>query len=106
MTRHKHAQTGLVTPQLPQLLLTAVLRAFAMLVHIVASTFRMKARRSSVNATPTMPLDLPERKTDTQSQETSPAAQRRSPDSPHPEQRSSAARPSKDERVLTIASHK
>ncbi len=41
MTRHKHAQTGLGTPQLPQLLLTAVLRAFAMLVQSVVSTFQM-----------------------------------------------------------------
>ena len=41
MTRHKHAHTGLVTPQLPQLLLTAALRVFAMLVQSVASTFQM-----------------------------------------------------------------
>ena len=41
MTRHKHAQTGLVTPQLPQQWLTAVLRAFAMLVLNVVSTFQM-----------------------------------------------------------------
>ena len=41
MTRHKHAHTGLVTPQLPQQWLTAVLRAFAMLVQSVVSTFQM-----------------------------------------------------------------
>ena len=70
MTRHKHAHTGLVTPQLPQQWLTAALRLFAMLVHNVASTFRMKQRRRLVNATPTMPLDLPERTNDTQAKET------------------------------------
>ncbi|HOY76771.1 MAG TPA: hypothetical protein PLN33_03125, partial [Hyphomonadaceae bacterium] len=77
---HEHrktAQTGLGTPQLPQLWLTAVLRVFAMLVHHVASTFRMKARRCSVNATPTMPHNLPARTTDTH-QETN-AAQQSSP---------------------------
>ncbi len=75
-----------------------------MLVLRVASTFRMKARRSSVNATPTMPPDLPERTTDTQPKETTPAVQHDSPNSAHPEQRSFAARPSKDERVLTTVS--
>ncbi len=105
MTRHKHAQTGLVTPQLPQLLLTAVLRAFAMLVLHVASTLQMLCRREAVNATQPTPADLPQAKTDTQQQEPTPAAQHRSPPySAHPEQRSSAARPSKDERVLTTVS--
>ena len=41
MTRHKHAHTGLVTPQLPQQWLTAALRAFTMLVQSVVSTFQM-----------------------------------------------------------------
>ena len=77
MTRHKHAQTGLGTPQPRQLWLTAVLRAFAMLVLNVASTFRMKARRSPVNATPTTPLNLPQRTTDTHQETT--AAQQSSP---------------------------
>ena len=101
MTRHKHAQTGLVTPQLPQLLLTAVLRAFAMLVHIVASTLQMIRRRPAVNGTCQMPQPLPQAKSDTQHQEPTPAAQHRSPpQSAHAEQRSYAARPSKHERVL------
>jgi len=65
MTRHKHAHTGLVTPQLPQLLLTAVLRAFAMLVHYVVSTFQMIRRPDRVNATRAMPTVLPRAKTDT-----------------------------------------
>jgi len=69
MTRHKHAQTGLVTPQLPQLLLTAALRAFAMLVHYVASTLQMIRRHARVNATRAMPTVLPRAKTDTQQQE-------------------------------------
>ncbi len=104
MTRHKHAQTGLVTPQLPQLLLTAALRMLAMLVHIVASTLQMIRRRTRVNATRATPTDLPRAKTDTQSKETN-AVQQDSPTSAHPEQRSSAARPSKHERVLTAVSH-
>ena len=81
MTRHKTAQTGLGTPQLPQLLLTAVLRAFAMLVLHVASTFRMIRRRPAVNATRQMPAALPQAKTDTHSQETN-AAQQGSPTTP------------------------
>ena len=47
-----------------------MLRAFAMLVHIVASTLQMIRRRPVVNATRQMPTDLPQAKTDTQSQET------------------------------------
>jgi len=54
-----------------------MLRAFVELVLNVASTFRMKARRSPVNATPTTLLDLPQRTTDTH-QETN-AAQQSSP---------------------------
>ena len=73
MTRHKHAQTGLVTPQLPQLLLTAVLRAFAMLVHYVASTLQMIRRREVVNATQPTPTVLPRMTNDT-IKETQPVA--------------------------------
>jgi len=51
-----------------------MLRAFVELVLNVASTFRMKARRVPVNATPTTPLDLPQRTTDTH-QETNAAQQ-------------------------------
>ena len=69
MTRHKHAQTGLGIPQLPQLFLTAVLRVFAMLVHYVASTLQMIRRHARVNATRAMPTVLPRAKTDTQQQE-------------------------------------
>jgi hypothetical protein len=78
-----------------------VLRAFAMLVHHVASTFRMKARRSSVNATPTMPRNLPARTTDTHQETT--AAQQSSPIALI--LRSAAKlRVSKDEGVLTTPS--
>ncbi len=104
MTRHKHAQTGLGIPQLPQHWLTAALRMLAMLVLHVASTLQMKDRRASVNATPTTPLDLPRAKTDTQSKETEIAVQHDSLTSAHAEQRSYAARPSKHERVLTTLS--
>ncbi len=70
MTRHKHAQTGLVTPQLPQLLLTAVLRAFAMLVLNVASTFQMKQLHPKRDwHTPDDEAALPRVKADTQQQE-------------------------------------
>ncbi len=65
MTRHKHAQTGLVTPQLPQQWLTAVLRAFAMLVLNVASTLQMIRRHDRVNATRAMPTVLPRVTSDT-----------------------------------------
>ena len=73
MTRHKHAQTGLVTPQLPQQWLTAVLRAFAMLVHYVASTLQMIRRREVVNATQPTPTVLPRMTNDT-IKETQPVA--------------------------------
>ena len=103
MTRHKHAQTGLVTPQLPQLLLTAVLRAFAMLVHYVVSTLQMIRRPDRVNATRAMPAVLPRAKTDT-TKETVAVPH----DSPLALILSSTlrVRPSKDEGVLTNASHK
>ena len=65
MTRHKHAQTGLVIPQLPQQWLTAVLRAFAMLVLNVASTLQMIRRHDRVNATRAMPTVLPRVTSDT-----------------------------------------
>jgi len=70
MTRHKHAQTGLVTPQLPQHWLTAALRMLAMLVLHVASTLQMIRRREAVIGTQPMPTDLPQAKTDPQSKET------------------------------------
>jgi len=105
MTRHKHAHTGLVTPQLPQLLLTAALRMLAMLVHYVVSTLQMICRREAVSATQPTPTDLPKAKTDTQSKETNLAVQ---PDSPIALILSStqSVRPSKDEGVLTSASYK
>ncbi len=70
MTRHKHAQTGLGTPQLPRLWLTAALRAFAMLVLNVASTLQMIRRRDAVIGTQPTPTDLPRAATDTQPKET------------------------------------
>ena len=105
MTRHKHAHTGLVTPQLPQHWLTAALRMFAMLVLNVASTLQMICRRTRVNATRAAPAALPKAKTDTQSKETPSAVQPDSLQSAHPEQARYAGRPSKDERVLTEASY-
>ncbi|RYZ06580.1 MAG: hypothetical protein EON61_13740 [Alphaproteobacteria bacterium] len=107
MTRHKHAHTGLVTPQLPQHWLIAVLRVFAMLVHLVASTLQMTRRRAPVIGTQDMPTRLPRETTDTQSTETTPATEHSSPThSAHPEQARYAGRPSKDERVLTEACQK
>ena len=106
MTRHKHAHTGLVTPQLPQLLLTAALRMLAMLVLNVASTFQMKQLHPKRDwHTPDDEAALPRMKTDTLKEQQ--AAQHRSSlKSAHGEQRSFAARPSNHERVLTAASHK
>ncbi|RYZ00789.1 MAG: hypothetical protein EON61_17345 [Alphaproteobacteria bacterium] len=102
MTRHKHAHTGLVTPQLPQHWLTAALRLAAMLVLNVASTLQMICRRRPVIDTQATPTDLPKAKTDTQPKERKPAAKHSSPtQSAHPEQGSFAARPSKDERDTT-----
>jgi hypothetical protein len=82
MTRHKHAQTGLVTPPLPQHWLTATLRVFAMLVHLVASTLQMICRREAVNVTQPTPTDLPQAKTDTQSQKANNAVQQDNPTTP------------------------
>ena len=112
MTRHKHAHTGLGTPQLPQLLLTAVLRMLAMLVLHVASTLQMICRRSPVIGTLAMPTDLPRAKTDTQSKETPPAAAHSSPialilrDRRHTVRTAEIPRAivSKDEGVLTTLS--
>jgi len=104
MTRHKRAQTGLVTPQLPQHLLTAVLRAFAMLVRYVASTLQMKQLPPKRDwHTHDDEAALPRMMSDTFKDNH--AAQHRSPpalilSSTH------SVRPSKDEGVLTRASHK
>jgi hypothetical protein len=70
MTRHKTAQTGLGTPQPRQLWLTAVLRAFAMLVLNVASTLQMIRRRAAVMGTQPTPAVLPRAKTDTHQETT------------------------------------
>ena len=101
MTRHKTAQTGLGTPQLPQLLLTAALRAFAMLVLNVASTLQMIRRRDAVIGTQPTPTDLPRAKADTHQETT--AAQQSSPIALILSSARSA-RPSKDEGVLTTPS--
>ena len=69
MTRHKHAQTGLVTPSPLDRWIDATLCVFAMLVHYVASTLQMIRRHDRVNATRAMPVVLPRAKTDTQQQE-------------------------------------
>ena len=66
MTRHKHTHTGLVTPSLPQLLLTAMLHLFAMLVSSVASTLQMTRRRLAAEChSDVTPADLPRETTDT-----------------------------------------
>jgi hypothetical protein len=79
MTRHKTAHIGLITPSPLDHWINATLRMLAMLVLHVASTLKMIRRREPVNATQAMPAALPQAKTDTQSQETPPAAQHRSP---------------------------
>ncbi len=105
MTRHKHAQTGLVTPSPLDHWIDATLHVLAMLVLNVASTLQMLCRREAVNATQPMPTDLPQAKTDTQPKETEVAVQQGSPpQSAHAEQARFASRPSKHERVLTTPS--
>ena len=75
-----------------------------MLVLNVASTLQMLCRRDAVNVTQPTPTDLPRAKTDTQHQETTPAAKHRSPIALI--LRSAAKlRVSKDEGVLTTLSH-
>ncbi len=103
MTRHKHAHTGLVTPSPLDRWIDATLRAFAMLVHYVVSTLQMIRRPDRVNATRAMPAVLPRAKTDTTKETV--AVPR---DSPLALILSSTlrVRPSKDEGVLTNASHK
>ena len=104
MTRHKHAQTGLGTPQLPQLLLTAVLRAFAMLVHYVVSTLQMKQLPPKRDwHTHDDEAALPRVTTDTLKENS--AAQHRSRIALILSS-TLRVRPSKDEGVLTNASHK
>ncbi len=103
MTRHKHAHTGLVTPQLPQLLLIAVLRMLAMLVLNVVATVQMIRRRGPVIGTQAMPSALPRETHDTlKEQTTAPQSS-----SPVALMVSSAAklRVSKHEGVLTAVSH-
>ena len=102
MTRHKHTHTGLVTPQLPQLWLTAVLHVFAMLVSNVCSTLQMIRRRQAVNATRATPPVLPRETSDTCKEPK--AAQHRSP--PALMLRSAAKlRVSKHAGVLNTVSH-
>jgi hypothetical protein len=104
MTRHRHAQTGLVTPSPLDRWIDATLRVLAMLVLNVASTFQMKQLRPKRDwHTPDDEAALPRMKTDTHKEQH--AAQHRSSlNSAHGEQRSSAARPSNHERVLTAPS--
>ena len=71
MTRHKHTHTGLVTPQLPQLWLIAVLRVLAMLVQNVVSTLQMNRLHPKRDwHTPDDEAALPRVKTAPQHQET------------------------------------
>ena len=102
-TRHKHAHTGLVTPQLPQLLLTAALRLIAMLVLNVAATLQMIRRRGPVIGTQAMRSALPRETHDTfKEQQAAPQSS-----SPIALMLRSAAklRVSKHEGVLTTMSH-
>jgi len=98
MTRHKHAQTGLVTPSPLDRWIDAMLRVLAMLVRNVASTLPMIRRRPPVKATQAMPAGLPRVKTDTIKEQA--AAPQSSPIALILSSAQSA-RPSKDEGVLT-----
>ncbi len=104
MTRHKHTHTGLVTPSLPQRLLTAMLQLFAMLVSSVSSTLQMTRRRLAAEChSDVTPAGLPRETSDTH-QETEPAAQHRSPIALMLSSTQSV-RPSKHEGALTPVSH-
>jgi hypothetical protein len=105
MTRHRHAQTGLVTPSPLDRWIDATLRMLAMLVLNVAATLQMIVRRGPVIGTQPMPSDLPRETRDTQKEQHA-AQHRSSPNSAHGEQRSFAARPSNHERVLTAPSRR
>ena len=103
MTRHKHAQTGLVTPSPLDRWIEATLRAFAMLVHYVASTLQMKQLPPKRDwHTPDDEAALPRMTTDTFKDNH--AAQHRSPPALILSSAQSV-RPSKDEGVLTTMSH-
>ena len=65
MTRHKHAQTGLVIPSPLDRWIDATLRVLAMLVLNVAATLQMIRRRGPVIGTQAMPSDLPRETHDT-----------------------------------------
>ncbi len=78
MTRHKHAQTGLVTPSPLDHWIDAMLRVLVMLVSNVASTLQMIRRPDRVNATRATPAVLPRDASDT-IKEYHLAAQHRSP---------------------------
>ncbi|RYY93086.1 MAG: hypothetical protein EON61_25475, partial [Alphaproteobacteria bacterium] len=115
MTRQKHAHTGLVTPSPLDHWIDATLRVFAMLVLSVVSTLQMACRRRPVIGIQAMPPALPKVKTDTQHQEPNLAVQHDSSpkalilkDRMHDARTAELCRAivSKDERVLTNASHK
>ena len=98
MTRHKHTHTGLVTPQLPQLWLTAVLRMLAMLVQSVRSTLQMIRRPDRVNATRATPPGLPRETSDTIKE---PIAVQTDSSKALMLSSTQSVRPSKHERMLT-----
>jgi hypothetical protein len=104
MTRHRHAQTGLVTPSPLDRWIDATLRVFAMLVLNVASTFQMKQLRPKRDwHTPDDEAALPRMKIDNLKEQHA-VPQDSFLNSAHGEQRSSVARPSNHERVLTAPS--
>ena len=102
MTRHRHAQTGLVTPSPLDRWIDATLRVFAMLVLNVASTFQMEQLRPKRDwHTPYDEAALPRVKTDTHKEQH--AAQHRSQVALMVSSTQSV-RPSNHERVLTAPS--
>jgi len=100
MTRARNHANGVRSPSLPQLWLTAMLRAFVELVLHLASTLQMTRRREAVIATQPTPADLPRAATDTHPKETN-AAQQSSPPIALILRSAAKLRVSKDEGVLT-----
>ena len=103
MTQARTHAHGLVTPSLPQLWLTAMLRAFVELVRNVVSTFQMNRNRPPRDwHTGSADAALPRTKSDTQQQETVPAVPQDSP-SALMVSSTQSVRPSNHEGVLTHA---
>ena len=107
MTQDQTRANGVGSPSKGQQWLTAMLRAFVVLVHSVVSTFQMNRNRPPRDwHTDQADAALPRTKNDTQSKETSLAIPQDGSQALILSSAANAARPSKDERVLTALTPK